>query len=423
MGVVKPWMEVPSGFNFKPDGKVVCLTLRSKSELPFRASCLAFAATIAFGHVWHRRTSDRKAMLAASVLAVQFFFPSIVMDREPALAARANWLHIQHENLTWLGGDLFTNLEYSRESWKDRVYLVDTPRQINVVRMPSSGLGAFQFGRFATWFETLGYSNRFCQFVRPGWIAAMFGMTLLILGECLPEGRLNRRRVSLTLTAGVATFLVGVLLIALPVVTAARKLEHARRATALGLYNEASEYLDRAGNALPSLREDTFYIAQKGLLDFRRGRDDSFVGRLFRANLMERQGRYTQALEIYRALAVAGPKNSAVQREALRAVLREGTMALNAGRLDNAIVYLEEVLGQDPCNLKANYALQLAYLRAGRRAEVEQLVRRLEATYTYFQMPTKSIVLASSHENEMFASLREGDMDATFRYSIKAKSP
>ena len=165
-----------------------------------------------FGHLWHRRTSDRKAMLAASALTVQLFFPCVVMAWEPSLSARANWLHIQHENLTWLGGDLCTNLEYSRKSWKDRIYLVDTPRQINVVRMPTSGLGAFQFGRLATWFETLGYSNRFCQFVKVGWIAALMGMSLLIMGECLPGGVLSRRRAARASMALLATGLVGVLL-------------------------------------------------------------------------------------------------------------------------------------------------------------------------------------------------------------------
>ena len=416
-------MEVPLDFNVKPDGKVTCTTLRPRSEIPFRASCLAFAITIGFGHAWHRRTSDRKAALTAAVLSAQLFFPSIVMAREPALSARANWLHIQHENLTWLGGDLFTNLEYSRASWKDRIYLVDTPRQINVVRMPTSGLGAFQFGRMATWFETLGYSNRYCQFVKLGWIAALFGMMLLILGECLPGGRLDRRRACLAMTAGVATFLAGFLVVAIPVVIAARELERARNATSLGLLDEAELYLDRAVEALPSLREDTFYISQKGLLDFRRGRDDTTAGRLFRANLLERQGRYARAMELYEALVVGTPKGSAVHREALRAILRAGSLALNAGRCDNAIEWLEEVLREEPCNLKANYALQLAYLRTGRRADLESLVRRIEATYAHFRMPTKAIVLASSHENEMFAALRQGDMDATFRFAVKAKNP
>ena len=84
----------------------------------------------------------------------------------------------------------------------------------------------------AVWFDTMGYSNRYCQFLKMGWIASIAGLSLLILSECLPGGRLSRRRAARALMAGVGTFLVGVLLVAVPVVTAARSLERARRSTA-----------------------------------------------------------------------------------------------------------------------------------------------------------------------------------------------
>jgi hypothetical protein len=423
VGMALPWMEIPDGFRTRSDGKLICTTARPQSATPFRVSCALFATLMGFGHLWHRRTSDRKAMLAASMISIQLFFPSVVMAWEPSMSAKANWLHIQHENLTWLGGDLCTNLEYSRKSWKDRIYLVDTPRQINVVRMPTSGLGAFQFGRLAVWFETMGYSNRYCQFVKTGWIASLVGMSLLVMSECLPAGRLSRRRVTLSAMAFVGTFLTGVLIVAIPVVSAARSLERARRSTAMGMYQEARDHLGTAIRALPALGEDTFYVAQSGLLDYRMGRMHTFEGRLFSANLLERQGRYSQAMQIYEALVEETPKETANHREALRAVLREGTNALNGERFDDAINWFELVLRDEPCNLKANYALQLAYLRNGQRAEVERLVRRIELTYSYFQMPTKEIVLALSHENEMFAAMREGDTESTFKYAVKVRKP
>jgi tetratricopeptide (TPR) repeat protein len=275
----------------------------------------------------------------------------------------------------------------------------------------------------AVWFDTMGYSNRYCQFIRQGWIAALFGMTLLIMSECLPGGRLNRRRFVRAGTAGMATFVAGVLAVSIPVVTAARHLERARRATALGLYDEAGGYLRGAVGALPAMGEDTFYVAQTGLLDFRLGRDGTLEGRLFRANLMERQGRYAQAMQVYKALVAETPSDGAVHREAVRSILREATHALNGGRFDDAITWFEAVLREEPCSLKANYGLQLTYLRSGRRAEVDGLVRRIEATYAYFQMPTKDIVLALSHENAMFAALRDGDVDATFRAAVKVRKP
>ncbi len=423
VGVIKPWMEVPEGFVTKPDGKIVCKTAQPRSAIPFRVICGGFAIVMGFGHLWHRRTSDRKAMLASTMITIQFFFPCVVMAWEPELSARANWLHIQHENLTWLGGDLCTNLEYSRKSWKDAVYLVDTPRQVNVVRMPASGLAAFQFGRLAVWFEALGYSNRYCQFIRQGWVAALMGMAFLIMGECLPGGRLNRCRVIRATAAAAVTFTIGALAVSVPIVIAARELELARTHTARGSYDAAENHLHRAAKALPALREDTFYVAQTGLLDYRLGHIQTPAGRLFRANLLERQGRYAQSMELYTALVNESSKGGVVHREAVRAILREAGHALNGGKQLNAALLFELVLREEPCNLKANYGLQLAYMRTERRDELARLCRQIEAIYAYFQMPTKAIVLALSHENEMFASLRAHDAQATFADAIRTKKP
>jgi tetratricopeptide (TPR) repeat protein len=420
VALIKPWMEVPDRIVEGLGGEVRCLTVRPRSAVPFRLMCSAFALVMGFGHAWHRRTSDRKAMLAASFLSMQLFFPYVVMAWEPSLSARANWLQMQHENLSWLGGDLCTNLEFGRKSWRDFVYLVDTPRQINVIRMPSTGLGVFQFGRLMTWFEMLGYSNRFCQFVRMGWITALFGTTFLIMAECLPAGRLNRRRAVRAAAVGAATFAVCLVAATTPVVFASLALDRCRDAVAHGLYDDADRFLHRAIEALPAFREDTFYVAQLGLLDFRRGRRTP-EGRLFRANLLERQGRYAQAMHDYQELIASTPPGTAVRREAVRAVLRAGLHALNGQRYDLACGWLEQVIREEPCNLKANYALQLAYLRTWRRADLERMVRRIVATYECFQMPTKAIVISSSYENAMLAAYREHDLAAAYQYSLKAK--
>jgi tetratricopeptide (TPR) repeat protein len=287
--------------------------------------------------------------------------------------------------------------------------------------MPSSGLGAFQSGRLFVWFETLGYSNCFCQFVGPGWFAALLGASFLVMGECLPDGRLSRRRFGLAILALLVTALLGLVAVSVPVVIASRRLERARRATALGLHDKAEGYLRSAIRVLPSLREDTFYIAQLGLLDYRRGQVTTSEGRIFFANQLEREGRYAQAAAMYSALLAEEPEGSAVRREASRSILRDGAYAFNAGRTEDAIRRFELVLREEPCNLKANYALQLAYLRTGRRAEVEDMVRRIEATYAHFHALTKAIVLAQSRENAMFATLKDGEMDATFRHAVEAK--
>jgi len=423
VSLVKPWMEVPLDLVEQPDGTYKCVTIKPRTAIPFRLTAGAFAMVMGLGHAWHRRTSDRKAVLAGAFLSTQLFFPFVVMALEPGLSARANWLHIQHENLTWLGGDLPTNLELSRTEWNDFIYMVDTPRQINVVRMPSTGLSAFQFGRLMTWFEVLGYSNRFCQFAKLGWGAAIFGTMLLIMAECLPGGRLDRRRAVRASAAAAATFALGVALAMTPVVLCSLRLDACREAVARGLYSEAERQLARAAAVLPAFREDTFYVAQLGLLEYRLGRSESPEGRLFRANLLERQGRYGQAMTAYQEVLDSTPRETAVHREALRAVLRFGLHALNGQRNDLACRWLEQVLREEPCNLKANYALQFAYLRTWRRQDLERLVRQLAAEYKVFQMPTKAIVLSSSYENAMLSAYRAGDVTAAMDYAAKAKKP
>jgi len=427
-----PWMTVPVGLE-RADGKPIrCVTAEPRLTAVFRAGCLGFALLMVGGHVRRSATSARKASLAGGVMAALAAYPFAAMALDGRLAAEAAWLNVQHENLVWLGGDLPTNLEAGRTSWKEHIYLVDTPRQISVVQMPSSQLGAFRFGRLMHWLETLGYSNRFCQFVGRGWLAAVFGAFLLACAECMPRGRLDRGRAlsALGVTAGAAFILIG--LAAGPVLLSARLLERARGAIAAGRYAEGRDRLERAARYLPALAQDTFFVAQTGLLDHRLHREHTPEGRLFDAVLLERHGHYAQAVDRYQQFVAESPRGSAIRREAIRALMRAAIHALNAGRNEQATALLEMVAAADPCNIKANYALQLACLRTGRRAELERLVAEMVAIYRWFQMPTKGIVLANSYENLLLTTSREysalatspdHDVEAVLRYVRKARRP
>ena len=104
-------------------------------------------------------------------------------------------------------------------------------------------------------------------------------------------------------------------------------------------------------------------------------------------------------------------------------MLRAALHALNGQRNAIAIGWLEQVLHEEPCNLKANYALQLAYLRSDRRRDLERMVLEIAEIYKYLQMPTKTIVLSSSYENAMLAAFREHDLRAAHEFELKVKSP
>jgi hypothetical protein len=424
LGAGLPWFEVPAAIEIQPGGAERCVAAPSWTATPYRLVCLAAAALLIRGHVRGRRRPDCVAAAATLLLVGLWFFPYFVMVWDPAVAARASWLYMQHLSLVWPGGDFSTDQEFVAQSlWKDRINVSDTPWQVNVTKASMWGPGMFQLGQLSMLVEAFGYSDGFCQFIRPGWFVAMAGALGVLLSECIAGGVLRPRRVLIALRAGVWAGVAGCAVAAVPLVAAALTLDRAREATARGSYEAAERHLRRAAAVLPAIGQDTDYVVQLGLLHWRLDRLESAHARAFLASMLDRQGRSAQALEISLDLLGRVPRDSAVHREACRAVFRAGIAALNAGRADRAIDLLEAVLAQEPCDLKANFALQLAYLRTSRRRDLDLLAKRIEAVYGYFQFPTKALVLASSRENQHFAAFQAGDLDAAVVHAYKAKHP
>jgi hypothetical protein len=112
---------------------------------------------------------------------------------------------------------------------------------------------------------------------------------------------------------------------------------------------------------------------------------------------------------MYEQLIADADTPAAVRREACRAQLRSAIDALNAGRTNAAAEQLQKVLATEPCNLKANYALQFACLRSGRFEAVPPLAQRMEAVYRYFQFPSKLAVVSASYQNAIVAHAAQGN--------------
>lgn len=417
------WFTVPVDFAMTRAGLTRCIYGQAWASLPYRLACLVAAALIGLGYLSDARRSDRVVVGTACLLVALTFFPCLVMAYDPWVAGQASWLHMQHENLVWAGGDLSSNQEYASLSWRDRVYVVDTPRQVSIFKVPFQGSPGWELGQLQGLTEALGYSDRFCQFVRPGWFAAMAGTCFVLMAECIAGGRPRPDRAALALRTASAAALAGLVVAAIPLAAALRTLDLSQDSAVRGDYAASEAYLRQAARILPALGEDTYYLAQLGLLNWRLDRHHSPSGRFFRANLLEREGKASQALEIYHDLLSAVPTGSIVHREACRAILRAGIDALNAGRTDRALTLLQTVLAQEPCNIKANFTLQLAYLRTARTKDLVRLVERMEATYDAFQFPTKSLVLSFAHENLAFASFQQGDLENAIIQLNRAKHP
>ena len=242
------------------------------------------------------RPQSSVAVTIASVwLVVAASYPFFVMIREPEIAAHATWLQMQHDNLIWLGGDINTSQELSRTGWKSKVYVVDAPRQLSVMKLPSWSPTEIGMNRFSELVEWLGYSNAFCQFVRRGWKLAMIGGVALLLVTYFENWELQLGRV------GYSVGLIAMLSAAFAVAAwsvpfaASRQIARAAGNTTSGNFSAAVQDLDRVAAILPVIAHDTYYVAQRGLLDCRLG-DDSAYAKLFTAVQSESEGRFHQAL-------------------------------------------------------------------------------------------------------------------------------
>jgi hypothetical protein len=271
--------------------------------------------------------------------------------------------------------------------------------------------------------RALGYTDSFCQFVGAGWFVAIVATLGLLAAGWSEDGVIQPGRIKTSVRFGLAAGLVCTLAALTPVLVVAVKVAAAREATARGEYETAAAHLDGAAAAFPLLNKDCVFAIQRGLLDWRLGRLDSPQARIYRAELYERQGQDAVAEHDYRDIMTSVERDTPVHHEACLGLLRIGIVALNTGHSNRATELIETVLEQEPCNIKANFALQLAYLRTSRRSELEQLVKRVERIYARYQFPTKMLIVSFSHENAKLAAYLAGDLEDAIIHDFRAKHP
>ena len=406
------WFGVPTAR--MTSGTLTIVTVEPGATLVCKLACLG--ALLCVGRL-RRRVASRgpRAAILTLLLVALLFFPSLAMTWTPALAARASWLNTQHENLSWLGGDIFNEQEYKDVGWKRQLYVVDAERQVGVFRLPNWSPYMIQWGRLSDLMEWLGYSNRFCQFVCKGWFAAMAGILCLLLSLCRgPEG-LRYPVARASGFTGLSALALGAAMALAPPLLSGWLMMQARHATHRGDRPEALRWLERSALVLPAIRQDTYFVAQQGLLEHALGRDTP-AARLYAAQRLDRQGFDAQARARYERLIGDTPDESPVQREAVRAILRMGIDDLNSGSTAPAIATLLYVLEREPCNLKALYVLQLAGLRASRFDLVRMGAGRMIEVYRRFDTLTKDPILAACNENLAAAAFLEGHLDEALSF-------
>lgn len=414
------WVEVPVGFEHDGESfQPVCIQPESTSFFRIGNALLVFVC-LAFG--LFPRTKAYASVAAAVWCALLLMYPWAVMRTEDEISARAHWLHDQHTNLTWLGGDASLAMERNAHVWKGKLYLVDPPEFETVPDVPRWQpweSGAEHLPRLVDW---LGYSNAFCQFCRKGWFASVMGCLCAFVFVASDKRGIEINRARRSAIAFLSTFALFVVAIALHEFSVGQKINRAASAYQDNDFAFAIENLRIAQDQSVSIRTSGAVVTQMGVLERLIGRQ-TWRSSLAHANLLEREGRYPEAEDIYRQLMLDEALSWSDQKEGCRGLLRIAIHKLNSGNERQATALLEEILKFDPSNLKANYALQLSCVRLGDRDRLQSLVEQLAAIYGRFRFPNKKVVLASGHQNLLFLAIQENDVESSWTESLKMRSP
>ena len=67
--------------------------------------------------------------------------------------------------------------------------------------------------------------------------------------------------------------------------------------------------------------------------------------------------------------------------------------------------------------------LQLASLRSGQLAALQQRVERVADAYAYFCFPNKKAVLAAGQQNLFYAAYLHGQLDVAWSHCVQMKRP
>lgn len=416
----KNWFEVPQAPLNGADSPFDMIAVTPDCMPVFQAMMGIGLISLAASWAWRRQWTILSTVIASALCLVPLAFPYFVMLRSPVVSAEAAWLQLQHDNLLWLGGDIYNNAEYSHRGWKSKAYLIDLPQQLAVVKLPSWSpweIGLDRCGDLLLW---LGYSNAFCNFVGRGWAMAIIGSQLLLLSTLQRKSEFQFPHAGVAIAIFTGGFIISALVgWSLPF----RASNHIRRSSELCSqrdFRASIDELDKAVALLPVLGQDTYYVAQRGVLERALGLETDYT-RLGEAIDLESDARYDQAFA--RIVRLIESEDPAIRRESLRAVMRFAIQDYNCARFETSGDRFRIVLRQQPCNLKLIYLMQLQGIRESRPDMVYAMRDWMYEASSKMAFGTKTIVRAAANQHAVLAAGMEGDAPAISAAQDKAKRP
>jgi hypothetical protein len=408
LSLLLPWFRAPVSVCESLSGDYKAVFSAPASTIVFKIFILA----VLFSACWigyRRRLSSSinwatpitvSGCILLAVLGIAY--PALTMQRCAAISAHAGWLQAQNYSLILPFGDAYRAQEYAHESGQSLVNVAEVlPLAFEALPTPVvSSFSDMHLSRLDEVLMWLGFSPSFCQFVGRGWFSGLFGSFILAVSFMRTGREEDGFRGKFNLSPNIPLILVcGAFMLSaaclIPVVMAGRELTAARTAAAEGRLSESLHHLELMEAWVPVFAYNTDVIYQRGWLEHKSG-FNSEAAQLCSAIREEGEGFDSRAAQSYSDLlerVADGP----IRNEAYRGALRLAIKDFNAGLIDRAANRLGRLQAIDPTCLKANYALQLTYLRTFRKEELEREVARFEALYGCFQSLEKNGLIAAAH--------------------------
>ncbi len=396
---IYPWFEIPKNADFQG---------ASNTEALYRIFITILTLILIFQILIRKEFSRERISHTLNFLILFLFvFPFLQQYFSPNLLAKASWLNIQHENLSWLGGDVYTTQEYTRYNFKNKLLVVDSPRDIATFPLPYLNSDTFSLGTISEALSWAGFSNHFCQFAKKGYFLAWLGTLLLSLLLCrqnevidlkLIKKNLKQTCLLLSCSAGVILTLVA---------STSFFISKAENDAKKGYYLSSKRNLLRASSTFPLIAKNSSFILQLGLLDLKLNQNSPY-SQIYQAKSFIDRAQGYLAEELLLGL-IEG--TSSTNREARRLLTRVSIDKINSNQIADARNILDKVLYHEPDAIKANYIAQLVTLRESDIKKLRGLVARQKQTYQSFNTKGKKTVLASANENLAFLELQESKLD------------
>ncbi len=414
--LVQNWFDIPTAS--QPAQSLDDIVRQTPNCQIWFQAIIAIGTLILFAFFFFGKQRLVSTLVACGLLFVTLTFPYFVMLKSPVLAADACWLQMQHDNLTWLGGDIYAEAETGMYAWKAKVYWVDPPRQVSVAPVPDWSVFEMGLDKTEDILIWLGYSNTFCQFVRTGWFCSVLGAFLLALATVITSRSANLEQAGYGI-AFLCTLIFVCSAIALSGPFRARPhLKAAAFQSSMGNHEHSLQELDRCVKLFPVLAQDSYYISQRALLEFKSGYQSEFA-RLHQARSLESSGRYDQSFEHWNELCQSNV--SALRREALRAVLRFAVQDFNCNRIELARQRLQFVLSHQPGNVKVIHYLQIISIREKNPQLAFQMCDWMHEVTEHLNFNTTKVLKSASHQNAKLVAAITDDEWETWNRIVEAR--